>query len=92
MVIKMKMSNFDYTPELYDLQVNWQQRLSKEKEFFEKIFAQKLSLQKRSGFNPHHVKIPARFFSVPSPHGLLEEGKLRQMIKIYCENYFDAQP
>ena len=35
------MSNFDYTPELYDLQVNWQQRLSKEKEFFEKIFAQK---------------------------------------------------
>jgi len=57
-----------------------------------KIFAQKLSLQKRSGFNPHHVKIPARFFSVPSPHGLLEEGKLRQMIKIYCENYFDAQP
>ena len=37
----MKMSNFDYTPELYDLQVNWQQRLSKEKEFFEKIFAQK---------------------------------------------------
>ncbi len=37
----MKISNFDYTPELYDLQVNWQQRLSKEKEFFEKIFAQK---------------------------------------------------
>ncbi len=37
----MKMSNFDYTPELYDLQVNWQQRLSKEKEFFEKIFQQK---------------------------------------------------
>ena len=37
----MKMSNFDYTPELYDLQINWQQRLSKEKELFEKIFAQK---------------------------------------------------
>ncbi|MCL5072475.1 MAG: class I SAM-dependent methyltransferase, partial [Actinobacteria bacterium] len=37
----MKMSNFDYTPELYDLQINWQQRLSKEKAFFEKIFAQK---------------------------------------------------
>jgi len=35
------MSNFDYTPELYDLQINWQQRLSKDKEFFEKIFAQK---------------------------------------------------
>ena len=37
----MKISNFDYTPELYDLQVNWQQRLSKEKEFFEKIFSHK---------------------------------------------------
>ncbi len=35
------MSNFDYTPELYDLQVNWQQRLSKEKVFFEKIFQQR---------------------------------------------------
>jgi len=35
------MSNFDYTPELYDLQVNWQERLSKEKQFFEKIFTQK---------------------------------------------------
>jgi ubiquinone/menaquinone biosynthesis C-methylase UbiE len=35
------MSNFDYTPELYDLQLNWQQRLSKEKKFFEKIFTQK---------------------------------------------------
>jgi len=37
----MKISNFNYTPEFYDLQVNWQQRLSKEKELFEKIFTQK---------------------------------------------------
>jgi ubiquinone/menaquinone biosynthesis C-methylase UbiE len=35
------MSNFDYTPELYDLQINWQERLSKEKIFFDKIFTQK---------------------------------------------------
>lgn len=35
------MSNFDYTPELYDLQINWQERLSKEKNFFDKIFTQK---------------------------------------------------
>lgn len=35
------MSNFDYTPELYDLQVNWQQRLAKEKKFYDKIFKQK---------------------------------------------------
>jgi ubiquinone/menaquinone biosynthesis C-methylase UbiE len=34
------MSNFDYTPELYDLQINWQERLSKEKKFFDKIFTQ----------------------------------------------------
>ena len=33
----MKEKNFEYTPELYDLQMNWPQRLSKEKDFFEKI-------------------------------------------------------
>jgi len=30
-------SNFKYTPELYDLQVNWTARLSKEKDFFIKL-------------------------------------------------------
>ena len=33
----MKESNFEYSPELYVLQVNWQQRLEKEKPFFEGI-------------------------------------------------------
>ena len=33
----MKESNFEYSPELYVLQVNWQQRLAKEKPFFEGI-------------------------------------------------------
>ena len=33
----MKEKNFEYSPELYVLQVNWQQRLDKEKPFFEKI-------------------------------------------------------
>lgn len=33
----MKESNFEYTPELYALQVNWPQRLEREKPFFEKI-------------------------------------------------------
>jgi glycine/sarcosine N-methyltransferase len=33
----MKEKNFEYTPELYDLQMDWPQRLSKEKDFFEKI-------------------------------------------------------
>jgi len=30
-------SNFEYSPELYDLQVNWSARLSKEKDFFVKL-------------------------------------------------------
>ena len=29
-----KTRNFEFSPELYDMQVNWPQRLSKEKEFF----------------------------------------------------------
>ncbi len=36
--MKKKDLNFNYDPELYDLQVNWQTRLSKEKEFFKNIF------------------------------------------------------
>ena len=35
----MKESNFEYSPELYVLQVNWKQRLEKEKPFFEGIIA-----------------------------------------------------
>ena len=30
--------NFNFSPELYDLQVNWKERLKKEKDFFSKIF------------------------------------------------------
>ena len=37
----MKEKNFEYTPELYDLQMNWPQRLSKEKDFFEKIIKER---------------------------------------------------
>jgi len=37
----MKENNFEYTPELYDLQMNWPQRLSKEKDFFEKIIKER---------------------------------------------------
>ena len=33
--------NFEYSPELYDLQVNWALRISKERELFEKIIATK---------------------------------------------------
>ncbi len=33
----MKESNFEYSPDLYVLQVNWQQRLAKDKPFFEGI-------------------------------------------------------
>lgn len=34
----MKVKNFNFSPELYDLQVNWPQRLKKEKDFFSRIF------------------------------------------------------
>lgn len=51
----------------------------------EEVFRRKLSLQKELGFNPEDVKIPAKLFSVPSPQGMLEEGKLREMIKAYVK-------
>jgi len=34
----MKKKNFDLSPEFYDLQVNWKERLKKEENFFSKIF------------------------------------------------------
>jgi glycine/sarcosine N-methyltransferase len=37
----MKEKNFEYTPELYDLQMNWPQRFAKEKDFFEKIIKER---------------------------------------------------
>ena len=37
----MKEKNFEYSPELYDLQMNWPQRLSKEKDFFKKIIIER---------------------------------------------------
>lgn len=51
----------------------------------EETFRRKLKLQKKLGFDPKSVKLPARFFSVPSPQGILEEEKLRAMIEIYLE-------
>ena len=34
----MKVKNFEFSPDLYDLQVNWPERLKKEKDFFSGIF------------------------------------------------------
>lgn len=34
----MATKNFDYRPEFYDIQVNWENRLSKERPFFESLF------------------------------------------------------
>jgi len=34
----MKVKNFEFSPDLYDLQVNWSERLKKEKDFFSGVF------------------------------------------------------
>lgn len=34
----MEKKNFEFSPDLYDLQVNWTERLKKEKDFFSRIF------------------------------------------------------
>ena len=34
----MAIKNFDFNPEYYDLQVDWEKRMKKEKSFFEGIF------------------------------------------------------
>jgi len=54
----------------------------------EEVFNHKLSLQKELGFDPQDVKIPAKFFSVPSPQGILEARKLKEMVKIYAKHIF----
>lgn len=53
------------------------------------VFRQKLALEKRLGFDPLDVKIPEKFFRVPSPAGFLKEEKLREMIKIYAHDIFE---
>ncbi len=52
-------------------------------------FLQKLVLQKRLGFRPLDVKIPEKFFKIPSPQGLLEKKKLSEMTKIYSEKIYE---
>ena len=34
----MKNKNFEFSPDLYDLQVNWTERLKKEEDFFSRLF------------------------------------------------------
>lgn len=52
------------------------------------VFRQKLALQSRLGFNPPDVKIPEKFFKVPSPQGFLEKEKLEEMIRVYTDEIF----
>ncbi len=50
-----------------------------------KVFRLYLTLQKRLGFEPRTGGFPARFFSIPSPQGTLEEGKLGAMVELFKE-------
>lgn len=52
-------------------------------------FIQKLGLQKRLGFRPLDVRIPEKFFKVPSPQGLLEKKKLAEMVRLYSEKIYE---
>jgi len=49
------------------------------------VFGRYIALQKRLGFKPRAVRFPERLFSVPTPQGILEEGKLKEMVRIYAE-------
>ena len=51
-------------------------------------FRQKLILQHRTGFRPADVKIPEKFFRIPSPQGVLEKEKFERMVQVYEEEYF----
>ncbi|NIT03742.1 hypothetical protein GTO10_02300 [Candidatus Saccharibacteria bacterium] len=54
------------------------------------VFRQKLSLQKLLGFNPLSVRIPRRFFEVPSPQGFLKEEKLKGIVEVYKNEVFET--
>lgn len=54
------------------------------------IFRQKLSLQRRTGFRPADVKIPEKFFQIPSPQGVLEKEKFGRMVEIYEEEHYES--
>ncbi|MDP1710574.1 MAG: aldehyde ferredoxin oxidoreductase N-terminal domain-containing protein [candidate division WWE3 bacterium] len=55
----------------------------------EEVFQDKLRLQHRLGFRPRNVKIPEKFFQIPSPQGILKRGKLEEMVTVYEENYYE---
>ena len=52
-------------------------------------FRQKMRLQHRLGFRPRGVKIPEKFFKIPSPQGILKREKLEEMVKVYEEKFYE---
>jgi len=52
------------------------------------VFNRKTALQRKLGFDPRSVKIPRKIYSVPSPQGILKEGSLKEMVRIYYDDYF----
>jgi aldehyde:ferredoxin oxidoreductase len=55
----------------------------------EETFRKMLDLQKRGGFVPANVKIPKKFFEVPSPQGILHKADLAEMVKVYTNNFYE---
>ncbi len=48
-----------------------------------KIHLEKYSLKLREGFNLDELRIPRRILEIPSPHGLIDESYLKEMISIF---------
>ena len=50
-----------------------------------RIFATKLRIKEKLGFDPRQVKLPKRFFETPSMHGKLDSSTVERMIQQYVE-------
>lgn len=49
------------------------------------MFATKLRIKEKLGFDPQQVKLPKRFFETPSMQGKLDSSVVERMIQQYVE-------
>jgi aldehyde:ferredoxin oxidoreductase len=57
------------------------------KELGQAIYNEKFKFKFREGFSFNNIRLPKRFFETPTPHGLISEQQIMEMLKIYVEKF-----
>lgn len=73
-IVKEALNSVGISREVEELQ-----KLGKE------IHYEKYKFKFREGFNFQQLRLPKRFFETPTPHGVLDEQKMLEALKLYVE-------